>query len=83
MLTVVDDEPYRRQIKGMRNNECRHDLARHLFHGRRGELHRAYHKGMEDQLGALGLVLTTPVRKGAHNPRWAPSAVPSPERPGP
>jgi hypothetical protein len=42
----------------MRNlNEGRHDLARHVFHGRRGELHRAYHEGMEDQLGALGLVL--------------------------
>ncbi|MFC6566776.1 Tn3 family transposase [Actinoplanes utahensis] len=42
----------------MRNlNEGRHDLARHVFHGRRGELHRAYHDGMEDQLGALGLVL--------------------------
>ena len=56
VLTFVDDEPYRRQIKGMRNlNEGRHDLARHVFHGRRGELHRAYHQGMEDQLGALGL----------------------------
>lgn len=33
------------------------ELARHVFHGRRGELHRAYHEGMEDQLGALGLVL--------------------------
>ncbi|MET8351578.1 Tn3 family transposase [Micromonospora sp. NPDC005206] len=58
VLTFVDDEPYRRQIKGMRNlNEGRHDLARHVFHGRRGELHRAYHEGLEDQLGALGLVL--------------------------
>jgi TnpA family transposase len=59
LLTVVDDdEPYRRQIKGMRNlNEGRHDLARHVFRGRRGELHRAYHEGMEDRLGALGLVL--------------------------
>jgi TnpA family transposase len=58
VLTFVDDEPYRRQIKGMRNlNEGRHDLGRHVFHGRRSELHRAYHDGMEDQLGALGLVL--------------------------
>jgi hypothetical protein len=58
VLAFVDDEPYRRQIKGMRNlNEGRHDLARHVFHGRRGELHRTYHDGMEDQLGALGLVL--------------------------
>ena len=28
-----------------------------LFHARRGDLRRAYHEGMEDQLGALGLVL--------------------------
>ena len=39
----------------MRNlQEGRHDLARHVFHGRRGDLRRAYHDGMEDQLGALG-----------------------------
>ena len=31
--------------------------ALNIFHGRKGELHRAYHAGMEDQLGALGLVL--------------------------
>jgi TnpA family transposase len=58
VLVDVDVELYRREIKGMRNlQEGRHDLARQLFHGRRGELHRAYHDGMEDQLGALGLVL--------------------------
>jgi hypothetical protein len=32
-------------------------LARHIFHGRKGELHQAYRQGQEDQLGALGLVL--------------------------
>jgi len=43
VLAYVDAEPYRREIKGMRNlQEGRHDLARHLFHGRRGELHRAW-----------------------------------------
>ena len=58
VLTFVDDPAYRRQLKAMRNlQEGRHDLARHIFHGRKGELHRAYHAGMEDQLGALGLVL--------------------------
>ncbi len=35
----------------------RHDLARHVFHGRRGDLRRGYHEGMEDQIGALGLAL--------------------------
>jgi TnpA family transposase len=58
ILSYVDVEPYRRQNKRMRNlQEGRHDLARHLFHGRRGELYEAYREGMEDQLGALGLVL--------------------------
>ncbi|MGH2689540.1 MAG: Tn3 family transposase, partial [Actinomycetota bacterium] len=58
LLAYVDDEAYRRAIKGMRNlQEGRHDLARHVFHGRRGELRESYQEGMEDQLGALGLVL--------------------------
>jgi TnpA family transposase len=58
VLSYVVDEVYRRQIKGMRNlQEGRHDLARHIFHGRKGELRQAYREGMEDQLGALGLVL--------------------------
>jgi TnpA family transposase len=58
VLSYVDQAPYRAQIKGVRNlQEGRHDLARHVFHGRRGDLRRAYHEGMEDQLGALGLVL--------------------------
>ncbi|MFI9438344.1 Tn3 family transposase [Streptosporangium sp. NPDC052375] len=34
-----------------------HGLAKHVFHGRKGELREAYHSGMEDQLGALGLVV--------------------------
>ncbi len=58
VLSYVDDEPYRRQIKTMRNlQEGRHDLARHLFHGRKGQLRESYRQGMEEQMGALGLVL--------------------------
>lgn len=58
VLRVVQDEPYRREIKGMRNlQEGRHDLGRHVFHGHKGELRHGYREGMEDQLGALGLVL--------------------------
>jgi TnpA family transposase len=57
VLAYVDREPYRRDIKRMRNlQEERHGLAKHVFHGRKGELREAYHAGMEDQLGALGLV---------------------------
>lgn len=37
--------------------EGRHDLARTIYHGRKGEMTRAYYEGMEDQLSALGLVL--------------------------
>src|SRR6266849_8324798 len=58
ILSYVDEEPYRRQIKGIRNlQEGRHDLARRLFHGGKGELAQSYQDGMEDQLGALGLLL--------------------------
>jgi hypothetical protein len=37
--------------------EGRHSLGRETFHSRRGELRQRYYEGMEDQLGALGLVL--------------------------
>ncbi|MEV6297747.1 Tn3 family transposase, partial [Streptomyces sp. NPDC051896] len=58
VLSYVDRDSYRREIKRMRNlQEGRHGLGKHVFHGRRGELREAYHAGMEDQLGALGLVL--------------------------
>ncbi len=53
MLTFTDDPAYRREMKAMRNlNEGRHDLGRHLFHGRKGELYRAYRDGQANQLGA-------------------------------
>ncbi|MEU1994037.1 Tn3 family transposase [Nocardia gamkensis] len=37
--------------------EGRHDLSRTIFHGKKGEITRAYLGGMEDQLSALGLIL--------------------------
>ncbi|MGH9008736.1 MAG: Tn3 family transposase [Acidimicrobiia bacterium] len=58
ILAYIDDETYRRDIKGIRNlQEGRHSLAAAIFHGKKGEVYQRYHKGMEDQLGALGLVL--------------------------
>jgi len=43
ILAFVDAEPYRRQIKGMRNlSEARQGLARHVFHGQTGELRQGY-----------------------------------------
>ncbi len=62
VLRLADDEPYRRQIKAQANlTEGRHDLARQVFHGRKGEVARAYYDGMEDQLSALGFVLNAVV----------------------
>lgn len=58
MLNCFDNETYRRDIKGIRNlQEGRHALAQRVFHGRKGALFQRYHEGMEDQLGALGLVV--------------------------
>jgi TnpA family transposase len=59
ILSYIDtDETYRRDIKGIRNlQEGRHALARKICHGRKGELYHRYERGLENQLGALGLVL--------------------------
>ncbi len=58
ICTLAAEEPYRRDIKAMRNlQEGRHALAGKIFHGKKGELYQRYHQGMEDQLGALGLIL--------------------------
>lgn len=58
ILRLADDEPYRREGKIQANlGEGRHDLARRIYHGKKGEMTRTYYEGMEDQLSALGLVL--------------------------
>jgi TnpA family transposase len=58
ICSLAAEEAYRRDIKGMRNlQEGRHALAGKTFHGKKGELYQRYHEGMEDQLGALGLIL--------------------------
>ena len=52
------DESYRRGVKGIRNlQEGRHALARKIWHGKKGQLYHRYERGLENQLGALGLVL--------------------------
>ena len=54
----VQDEAYRRRILVQLNRgEGRHAVARAVFHGKKGELRQRYREGMEDQLGALGLVV--------------------------
>ena len=58
MLGYVSDETNRRRVLVQLNREeARHDLARAVFHGRRGDLYQAYRAGQEQQLGALGLVV--------------------------
>jgi TnpA family transposase len=58
LLAYIDDEAYRRRILIQLNRgEQRHQLARVVFHGRRGELRQRYRDGQEDQLGTLGLVV--------------------------
>ncbi|WP_425577639.1 Tn3 family transposase [Nocardia callitridis] len=53
----VEEHPGR-EIKAQANlTEGRHDLARRIFHGRKGKMTRTYYNGTEDQLEALGLVL--------------------------
>lgn len=58
LLNYIDDDYYRRRIQTQLNRgEDRHSIARHVFHGQRGELRQRYRQGQEDQLGALGLVV--------------------------
>ena len=58
LLRFIDDEAYRRRILVQLNRgEGRHQLARVVFHGKRGELRQRYREGQEDQPGSLGLVV--------------------------
>src|SRR5262249_48337775 len=63
LLADIDvDETYRRQMGAQLTiQESRHQLARRIFPGQRGELRQRYREGQEDQLGALGLVLNAVV----------------------
>lgn len=58
LLNYFDDASYRRRILiQLLRGERRHSLARAVFHGRKGEVRQRYQDGLEDQLGALGLVV--------------------------
>ena len=58
MLRYIDDAAYcRRILTQLNRGEGRHELARIISHGKRGELRQRYRDGQEDQLGALGLVV--------------------------
>ena len=47
----------RRILIQLNRGEQRYNLARVVHYGQRGELRARYHEGMEDHLGALGLVV--------------------------
>ncbi|WP_052711219.1 Tn3 family transposase [Pseudofrankia sp. DC12] len=58
LSTYFADELLRRRVNTQLNRqESRHNLARKIFHGQKGELRQSYREGQEDQLGALGLIL--------------------------
>jgi len=58
LLNYIDDANYRKRISIQLNHgEQRHQLARKVFHGRRGQLWQKYQDGQEDQLGTLGPVV--------------------------
>ncbi len=48
---------FRSLLVQLNRGEGRHQLARAVFHGKRGELRQRYREDQEDQLGALGLVV--------------------------
>ena len=61
MVDPVDDTYLMDMNRQLTVQESRHKLARDVCHGKRGTIHQAYRDGMEDQLGALGLVLNAVV----------------------
>ena len=54
LTTTTIADVFKQQLN---RGEGRHSVARHVFHGQRGELRQRYRQGQEDQLGALGLVV--------------------------
>jgi TnpA family transposase len=58
LLDYLNDETYRHRIQTQLNRgELRGRVARRICHGDKGELRQRYRAGMENQLGALGLVV--------------------------
>ncbi len=58
LLPYLDEPSYRRRVlQQINRQEGRHEAARALCYGHKGELRQPYREGQEDQLAALGLVL--------------------------
>jgi len=80
LLNYVHDEAYRgRILRQLNRGEQRHGVARVVFHGHKGELRQRYREGMEDQLGALGLVVNAIV---LWNTRYIDVALTEPRQAG-
>ena len=79
LLDYCNDPIYRRAILGQINRgEGRHELARCVCHGNKGELPQPYQRGQEEQIGALGLVVNCIVLDNTiytHGDDDAPAAV--------
>jgi TnpA family transposase len=57
LAAYFDDELLRRRVNTQLNRqESRHQLARKIYHGQKGELRQKYREGMEDQLNTLGFM---------------------------
>jgi TnpA family transposase len=62
LCEYLEDESYRRRIHTqLSHGESRHDVARHVFYGQKGRLYKRYQRGLEEQLGVLGLVVNVVV----------------------
>ena len=48
LLSYVDDEAYRRKIRAVNRHEKRHNVARKIFYGQRGEVRKRYREGQEN-----------------------------------
>ena len=53
LLRFIDESYCRHIMVQLNRGEGRHQLARTIFDGERGELRQRYRKGQKDQLGAL------------------------------
>ena len=69
-MRLIGEPGYRRQVKTQASlQEGRHTLPRKIFRGRAIQLCREYHDAMENQVGALGMVLSALVaRAGRRSP---------------
>ena len=61
LVDPVDGSYQRRMNRQLTVQESRHRLGRKICHGHRGQIRQAYREGQEDQLAALGLVLSAVV----------------------